>query len=87
MDFKRDFSGFFGTGMIGRVTNLFVPPVNAIKPARDELSKKQQAFHLNDNKKKTEAEDTPEENPAVIVTLGQKPAPRVTYDRPKPPPR
>lgn len=82
MDLKRALAG-----NIGSAQNLFVSPVEASSALRDE-QRRRQALHQNDNKKKKPAQkETAEENPAVIVTLGHKPEPRVTYERPKPPRR
>lgn len=69
---------------MGSAQNLFVSPVEASPALRDE-QRRRQAVHQNDNKKRQQAaSDQTEENPAVIVTLGQKPEPRVTYDHLKP---
>lgn len=69
---------------MGSAQNLFVSPVEASPALRDE-QRRRQAVHQNDNKKRKQvASDQAEENPAVIVTLGQKPEPRVTYDHLKP---
>ncbi len=79
MDLKRAL-----TGLMGSAQNLFVSPVEANPALRDE-QRRRQALHLNDNSKKTKhAEETAEDNPAVIVTLGQKPEPRLTYEHLKP---
>jgi len=78
MDLKR-------AGMLSAsAQNLFVSPVEAGPALRDE-QRRRQAVHQNDNKKRTaSATDAAEENPAVIVTIGQKPEPRVTYEHLKP---
>lgn len=70
---------------MGSAQNLFVSPIEANPALRDE-QRRRQALHQNDNKKRAKpaAEEAPEDTPAVIVTLGQKPEPRVTYDHLKP---
>ena len=79
MDLKRALAGLMGSAQ-----NLFVSPVEANPALRDEQHRRQ-AVHQNDNKKRKQAApEQPAENPAVIVTLGQKPEPRLTYDHLKP---